>query len=328
MSGNDTGNGPDVNGEKSLDALDQELLAEGELEEQRRRMIKFLPNAITTFSMFFGFLAIMMAIDGRFYYAVWAIVAAGVCDMLDGRVARLTKSTSPFGMEYDSLSDLIAFGLAPAMVAYFWALRDGFGRLGEAAAFMYVACAAIRLAKFNTLVGEEESRRYFRGIPSPLAAVMIIMMIMMHIEYHESMYVRGFSVPKEGVSLTLGPWVRGGMLIWLCLVSVLMVSNIRFRTFKDLNLRKYGPIFPLVGLAAAIAVFMARPAQAIFAGGSLYLVIGLVEGGIILRRREGALRDEQRRVRKQQRLKLKLQKKQARLARKQARQKPPVRMVE
>jgi CDP-diacylglycerol---serine O-phosphatidyltransferase len=303
--------------EKPLSESDKELLAENDLEQRRRQMIKFLPNSITTSAMFFGFIATMMAVEGKFYYAAWAVVAAGVCDMLDGRVARLTKSTSPFGAEYDSLSDLIAFGVAPAMIAYFWALRDSFGRLAWAAAFLYVACAAIRLAKFNTLTGEEESRRYFRGIPSPGAAGLVIVMVLMHMEYFPEYYRKGGVFTGEGGSLSLELWVRGGMLIWLIFMSLLMVSNVRFRTFKDIDFRKHGPMVPLVGLVVILAVFASHPEATLFSLGMLYLGIGLIEGGVIVRRRESSLRDEQRRLRKQARLKRKLAKKQARLQAKQ-----------
>ncbi|HUT52786.1 MAG TPA: CDP-diacylglycerol--serine O-phosphatidyltransferase [bacterium] len=311
----------DIN--QPLDDLDKEIIAEVALEEKRRRGIKFLPNAITTSAMFFGFFSIMMAVNGRFREAAWALVAAGICDLLDGRVARLTHSTSAFGMEYDSLSDLIAFGFAPAMLSYFWAL-DAFGRLGWAVAFMYLACAAIRLAKFNTLTGEEESRRHFRGIPSPGAAVLIIIMVLMHIEYHPELY------GKEGAGLPPDAYVvRGGMLIWVVMLSLLMVSNIRFRTFKDVNFKKYGPVFPLVGLAAVIAIFMARPEITLFGAGMIYLAIGLIEGGVIIRRREGELRMGQRRLRRDMRVRRKLEKQKAKQARKQARQdqEPPFRVI-
>jgi CDP-diacylglycerol--serine O-phosphatidyltransferase len=313
----------DVN--QPMDDLDKEIMAEVALEERRRRGIVFLPNAITTSAMFFGFFSIMMAVNGRFEYAAWAIVAAGICDLLDGRVARLTHSTSAFGVEYDSLSDLIAFGFAPAMLSYFWAL-NAFGRLGWAVAFMYLACAAIRLAKFNTLTGEEESRRYFRGIPSPGAAGLIIILVLMHIEYNPEYYHRG----SEGAGLPPDAYVvRGGMLTWVTMLSLLMVSNIRFRTFKDMNLKKYGPVFPLVGLAAVIAVFMAKPELTLFCVGMIYLGIGLIEGGVIIRRRERELRLTQRRLKREMRVQRKLEKKKAKEARKQARQnqEPPFRVI-
>jgi CDP-diacylglycerol--serine O-phosphatidyltransferase len=312
-----------TNGNTQMDELDREILAEDAHEETLRRGIKFLPNAITTGAMFFGFFAVMMAIKGNFLYATWAVVAAAVCDLLDGRIARLTKSTSPFGAEYDSLSDLIAFGVAPAMIAYFWALK-AFDRLGWAVAFIYIACAAIRLAKFNTLTGEEESRRYFRGIPSPCAAGLVIVVVMMHMEYFPKLYGQGAAgLPPEAYL------VRGGMLIWVIGLSLLMVSNIRFRTFKDIKVTKYGPIVPLVGLASIIAIFMAKPHETLFAIAMTYLAIGLVEGGIIIRRREAELREEKRRARKERRRQRKLERKKARESRRKAKKggEPPFRAI-
>ena len=206
-------------------------------------------------------------------------------------MARLTKSTSAFGIQYDSLSDLISFGFAPAIIAYTWALNS-FGRLGWAAAFLYLACTAIRLAKFNTLVEEEESRRYFRGIPSPGAAGLLIMIIMMHIDIFPNLYTAklvelgGVGVPPDSYL------IRGGMLIWVIALGLLMISDIRFRTFKDINFKKYGPWLPLVGLVGMIAIFMTRPEQTLFMIGTTYLSIGIIEGGIIFRRREKEIREE------------------------------------
>lgn len=298
-----------------MNDTDREILAGHDQEQRFRRGIKLLPNAITTAAMFFGFYALIEAMNGRLDRAVWAVVVAAVCDLLDGRVARLIKGTSAFGQEYDSLSDLISFGLAPAMIAYFWALENAFGALGWAAGFVYLACAAIRLAKFNTLTGEEESRKYFRGIPSPVAAGLIITPIMLHLKYG----AQG-GLTLENVIL------QGGMLAWLVLVGLLMVSNLRFRTFKDLNLKRFGPVPPMVAMAALIAVLMARPALALFFASFCYLAIGLIEGGIIIRRRERELRDIIRQTRREQRLQRKLEKKKRKQARKEAKQSSPFRM--
>jgi CDP-diacylglycerol--serine O-phosphatidyltransferase len=298
---------PDQPYDRHLDETDREILAEGDLEARRIRGIKFLPNAITTTSMFFGFYSIMMSISGKLEHAVWAILISGICDMLDGRVARMTKSTSAFGMEFDSLSDLIAFGFAPAMVAYFWAFQGAIpARFGWAAAFVYLACTAIRLAKFNTLTGEEESRKYFRGIPSPMAAGLVISPIMLHLDGGSG------GLPLENIML------QGVILIGLVGISLLMVSNIRFRTLKDINFKRFGPVLPLVGLAAFIAVLMARPEQTIFAGAYIYLTVGLIEGGIIVRRRERDLRKSQREIKRQQRTQRKLAKAKAKQARREA----------
>lgn len=296
--------------------LEQEILRDDAWEEQRRRGVIFLPNALTTGSMFCGFYAIMAAMNHKFEHAVWAVVAAGVLDLMDGRVARLVKGTSAFGEQYDSLADLISFGFAPAIIAYYWSLEP-LGKFGWAAAFMYLACTAIRLAKFNTLTGEADSRRYFRGIPSPPAAGLIITLVMMHIEYSDS----------GGLPL-VSHVLRGGMLIWMILVSLLMVSNIRFRTFKEIKLTRYGPILPLVGLAAVIAMFMARPEATLFTAAYAYLMVGLIEGGIIIRRRERELRQERRRLRRERRLQRKLAKKEARRLKKEAGREPPIKLAQ
>lgn len=288
-----------------MNDIDREILAENELEERRRRGMIFLPNAITTGAMFCGFYSIMQAMALNFDHAVWAIFAAGIFDLLDGRVARITKSTSAFGSEYDSFSDLISFGFAPAILMYFWALQP-FGKLGWAVAFLYLACTAIRLAKFNTLAEEEESRRYFRGLCSPAAAGTIIALVMIQTKYWNT----------GGLALD-NKLLQGFMLIGMILISLLMVSNIRFRTFKDLNLSKYGPMYPLVGLAALFALFMARPQEFLFFVAVSYLGLGLIEGGIIIRRRERELRDEIKQAKRQRRIQRKLEKKKVRLARKQ-----------
>lgn len=293
-------------------SLDHELLAGVAEDENQRRTMKLLPNALTTAAMFFGFFAIMQAFNGKFVIAAWAVVAAGVFDMLDGRVARLVKGTSAFGVQYDSLSDLIAFGFAPAIIAYFWALKP-FGRIGWAVAFMYLACAAIRLAKFNTLTGDEESKRYFRGIPSPGAAGLIIVQVLMHSEYFPELYRTGGGLPE-------GAWLRVGMLVWTVAISLLMVSNIRFRTFKDVKLTKYGPFLPLVGVAAVLAVFMTRPELTLFLVGCAYLTLGLTEGLLVLRR-EKELREERRQRRRQTRIQRKLERAKTKLAKREAKEK-------
>ena len=299
-------------------SLDHELLCEAAAEERHRRSMVLLPNALTTAAMFCGFFSIMQAFNGKFVVAAWAIVVAGVFDLLDGRVARLVKGTSAFGEQYDSLSDLIAFGFAPACISYFWALKP-FGRIGWAVTFLYLACAAIRLAKFNTLTGDAESKRYFRGIPSPAAAGLIIIQILMHSEYYPELYKSGGGLP-DGVLL------RGGMLIWTVLLSLLMVSNLRFRTFKDIHFTKYGPMIPLVGVALILAVFMVRPEITLYVVGLTYLSTGLIEGTILMRR-EKELREEQRRQRREMRTQIKLAKMKARQAKKEAKDKKRLGLV-
>jgi CDP-diacylglycerol--serine O-phosphatidyltransferase len=255
---------------------------------KRRRGIIFLPNAITTGAMLAGFYSIQQSIAGRFEHAAWALLLAAVLDMLDGRVARLTKSTSAFGEQYDSLADLISFGVAPAFLAYYWGLHTVFGELGWAIVFIYPTCAAIRLARFNVLTGSEESRKFFKGMPSPCAAGIPITPVMMHLKYFG-----GGPLASTGVA--------GIYLVAVLFAAVLMVSNIRFRTFKDVNFTKYGPVPALVGLAVILSFLIVRPQATLFASTIAYIIWGLVEGGILFRRREAQARKERRDLRRKKR---------------------------
>ncbi len=149
-------------------------------DRRRFRGVYLLPNLITSGSLFGGFYAIVAAMDGRFYAAAWAILVSMILDGLDGRVARMTKTTSGFGVQYDSLADLVAFGVAPGILAYLWALKD-FKQFGWAAAFLFVVCGALRLARFNVQQGSFDPR-YFNGLPIPAAAMMVATTVAF---YHE-----------------------------------------------------------------------------------------------------------------------------------------------
>ena len=149
-------------------------------DRRRFRGVYLLPNLITSMSLFAGFYAIVASMDGRFYAAAWAILIALILDGLDGRVARMTKTTSGFGVQYDSLADLVAFGVAPGIMAYLWALKD-FKQFGWAAAFLFVVCGALRLARFNVQQGSFDPR-YFNGLPIPAAAMMVAASVAF---YHE-----------------------------------------------------------------------------------------------------------------------------------------------
>ncbi len=217
--------------------------------EARRRGIYWLPNAFTTAALFAGFFAIVQAINGRFEMAAAAIFVAGILDGLDGRVARWTRTQSAFGAEYDSLSDMVSFGVAPALVVYVWALKDFshlgqvggqshwlLGRLGWIAAFIYCACAALRLARFNTQL-DVADKRYFTGLPSPAAAALVASMVW------------AFSLYQ----------VNGGDVKWLAwIVTVFagfsMVSNFRFYSGKDINLRKVVSFRVVVGTAIGVGL--------------------------------------------------------------------------
>ncbi len=203
-------------------------------DRKKFRGIYILPNLITTASLFAGFYAIIEAIHGNFEVAALAVLVSLILDGLDGRVARMTHSASNFGVQYDSLADLVAFGVAPALIVYFWALQP-FGRYGWVAAFLFVVCGALRLARFNVQIGELDPR-YFNGLPIPAAATMVAMTILM---YHE-----------------LGEWAptRHGLIVGMIYVlSFLMVSNIKYYSFKKFELFQRKP-FPV--LVAAVLLFL------------------------------------------------------------------------
>jgi CDP-diacylglycerol--serine O-phosphatidyltransferase len=151
--------------------LDKELDSEEKASKKKLRGVYLLPNLLTSASLFGGFYSIVASLDGNYQIAAMAIFVSAVFDLLDGRIARLTGTTSKFGVEYDSLSDLVAFGLAPGILIFTWALR-GFGRYGWLAAFLYVACATLRLARFNVQITTVESKR-FNGLPVPAAALFV-----------------------------------------------------------------------------------------------------------------------------------------------------------
>ena len=223
--------------------------------EQWRRGIYVLPNLFTTASLFSGFFAAIEAIQGNFMLACLAILASLVFDGLDGKVARATNTVSRFGVEFDSLSDLVAFGVAPAILVYMWGLQP-LGRLGYLAAFLFVACGALRLARFNVQV-EEVGTSHFVGLPIPAAASLVSTMILMWLE------LKG-SVPFE-------PWL---LVIVVFILSFLMVSNIPYLSFKELGLAKLKSFNWLVG---ALLLFILIAIQPQFMG--FVLLAAYVVGG-------------------------------------------------
>ncbi|MCX7179174.1 MAG: CDP-diacylglycerol--serine O-phosphatidyltransferase [Proteobacteria bacterium] len=203
--------------------------------ELRRRGIYILPNLFTTAALFSGFYAIVQAMNGRFEYSAVAIFIAMVLDGLDGRVARMTHTQSAFGAEYDSLSDMVSFGAAPSLVVYEWALK-GMGKLGWIAAFIYCACAALRLARFNTNI-EVVDKRYFQGLPSPAAAALVACLVWVLLDL-------GYT----------GEEARWYACILTIFAGVTMVSNLRYWSGKDINLRRSVPfiVVPAIGLGYAL----------------------------------------------------------------------------
>lgn len=222
--------------------------------------IYVLPNLMTTGNLFCGFFSIIHSIKGDFRLAAYAVVAAAIFDLLDGRLARLTHATSKFGAEYDSLSDLVSFGLAPSILMFQWALNP-FGRLGWLACFLYVACAALRLARFNVQVGVVE-KNYFQGLPSPMAAGIVA-----------SSYVAFSDLGWEPVELP-----ARGLLFMVMLLGIVMVSNFRYRSFKDLDLKERLPFKYLIMGVILIFLVALRAEVMLFVLFLTYAVLGAVFG--------------------------------------------------
>jgi len=225
----------------------------------RKRGIYLLPSVLTTFGMFAGFYSIISSINGDFTIAAISIMIAMMWDTLDGRVARLTNTQSAFGAEYDSLADLVSFGLAPALLVYEWSLYE-LGRFGWLAAFVYLACAALRLARFNTQVGIAD-KRYFQGLPSPAAAGVIASMIWLKIWTFASF---------DSAVISLGYYLSAGITI-LC--GLLMVSNVRYYSFKELDSKKASFRFLLL-IVMSLIILMYKPNIILFTGFFLYLLSG------------------------------------------------------
>ncbi|OEU74740.1 MAG: CDP-diacylglycerol--serine O-phosphatidyltransferase [Desulfuromonadales bacterium C00003107] len=223
--------------------------------ESLRKGVYLLPNLFTTGTLFAGFYGIIATMNGGYYVAAWFILISAIFDVLDGKVARLTGTTSRFGVEYDSLADLVAFGVAPGLLMYSWALKP-FGKLGWLAAFLYVVCGALRLARFNVQVDTVESKR-FLGLPIPAAASMVASCVLLFYHLGGSGSIRKVSV-----------------LILIYVLALLMVSNVRYYSFKDPEMVKRQPFGFLVLLIFVIIVVVAEPQIMIFALFGIYLLSG------------------------------------------------------
>jgi CDP-diacylglycerol--serine O-phosphatidyltransferase len=224
----------------------------------RSKGIYLLPNAFTTAALFCGFYAIVMAMNGQFSNAAVAIFAAMVLDATDGRVARLTNTQSEFGAQYDSLSDMVSFGAAPALIVYEWSLR-GMGKLGWLAAFVYCAGAALRLARFNTNIGVVD-KRFFQGLPSPAAAAL----------------VAGFIWLMDDLRIA-GADFR--WLSWIITVysGLTMVTNVPFYSFKDVNFKKSVPFIAIFLIVLIFVAVSSDPPKVLF---SLFVIYGLSGYGV------------------------------------------------
>ncbi|PPE70417.1 CDP-diacylglycerol--serine O-phosphatidyltransferase [Caldimonas thermodepolymerans] len=223
----------------------------------RRKGIYILPNLFTLAALFAGFYAVVMAMNGRFDLAAVGIFSAAVLDSLDGRVARMTNTQSTFGEQMDSLSDMVSFGAAPALIVYEWALQ-GLGKLGWLAAFIYCAGAALRLARFNTNIGIVD-KRFFQGLPSPAAAAMVIGLVWVMDDF-------GY----KGVEHI--PWLAWTAFGFTVYAGLTMVTNVPFYSFKDISFRRSVPFIVIVAIALAFAVVAYDPPRVLF---GLFVLYGL-----------------------------------------------------
>jgi CDP-diacylglycerol--serine O-phosphatidyltransferase len=237
--------------------------ADGATPRTPSRGVYILPNAFTTANLFAGFYAIVQAMNGRFEAAAVAIFVAMVLDSLDGRVARLTNTQSAFGEQYDSMSDMVSFGAAPALVVYEWSLR-GMGKLGWLAAFVYVAGAALRLARFNTNIGVVD-KRFFQGLPSPAAAALIAGLVWIATDLRETRWI-----DSTGRDLR---WLAWAITVY---AGVTMVSNAPFYSFKDVNLKKSVPYMVVPLIVLAFVLVSSDPPIVLFSLFLVYAVSGYV----------------------------------------------------
>lgn len=232
-----------------------------------RRGVYLLPNLFTTGNLLSGFYAIIAVFNADYVSAAIAILVATVFDSLDGRVARMTKTTSKFGVEYDSLADLVSFGVAPGLLIYSWALTN-YGRIGWVAAFLFVACGALRLARFNVQAGTVESR-YFVGLPIPAAAGLLAATVLF-----------------DDHILRLGAEMKPLLIVAMTYVlAFLMVSNIRYWSFKGVELRDRRPFQVLVAAVLVVMVVTAAPQVMLFALFALYAASGVLLGPLTAVRR-------------------------------------------
>lgn len=223
----------------------------------RRKGIYILPNLFTLAALFGGFYAIVMAMNQRFELASIGIFCAMVLDSLDGRVARMTNTQSAFGEQMDSLSDMVSFGAAPALIVYEWALK-GMGKLGWIVAFLYCAAAALRLARFNVNTAVVD-KRFFQGLPSPAAAALVIGFIWLM----DDVGYQGF---REG------PWLGWVALAFTLYAGLTMVTNVPFYSFKDVSFKRSVPFIVIVAIALAFALIAYHPPTVLF---GLFVVYGL-----------------------------------------------------
>jgi len=235
--------------------------------------IYLLPNLMTTTALFAGFYAVIAGINGQYELGAIAIFIAMFFDGLDGRIARMTNSCSAFGAEYDSLADMISFGLAPALLMYQWALHD-FDKLGWVVAFIYTVAAALRLARFNTQVGTAD-KRYFQGLPSPVAAALLASFIWM--------------IETNNIDTGLEGYLA---LFFTLMTGLMMVSNIRFESFKEFSLKNKIPFVTLLIIVLTISIIALKPALILFVALLAYTFSGLIMTLVLLQKKRSSRKEK------------------------------------
>jgi CDP-diacylglycerol--serine O-phosphatidyltransferase len=227
------------------------------MRKRKRRSVYLLPNLLTSMSLFGGFYSMVATIDGKFVYASMAIFLSCLCDVLDGPVARKTGSASRFGVEYDSLADLVAFGVAPGILAYMWALK-GYGRFGWLAAFLYVACGALRLARFNVQV-DTVQKKQFLGLPIPMAAMVVASSVLFFTEMSISVEVTKVFVP-----------------VLMYALAFLMVSAVRYSSTKEMGFLRTRHFEAIVAAILLFVIVLIQPAITLFVIAMGYMISGPV----------------------------------------------------
>lgn len=234
-----------------------------------KKGIYILPNLITVCSMFAGYYSIIASLNSDYERAAWAILIGSIFDVMDGWVARMTHTATRFGIEIDSLSDVISFGVAPGVLVYTWTLSS-FGKIGWLGSFFLVACAALRLARFNVQMGSAE-KKHFTGLPTPASALVIASTVL---AYEETIHILEY-LKLERLADAVGKdyWV----LVLTFLLSGLMVSNITYHGLKEANLKERRPFGLLVVIVLFLAVVAYHPALVLFLVSTAYVAIGLLE---------------------------------------------------
>ncbi len=232
-----------------------------------RKGVYILPNFITSASLFCGIFSIILAHSGRYSQAAFYIIVSAILDGIDGKVARFTNTVTRFGLEYDSICDVVAFGVTPAFLIFSFSLSD-FGKFGLAVVYLYVVCGALRLARFNIQAHTVESR-YFCGLPIPAAATFLATFIMM----------------LNGRGKVVSFYINIFLLFVTLILAFLMVSNIRYYSFKESSLFKRKPFYFLVFSLAIFAIFVTRPKEVLFLLLAFYIISGPIFHFFIFKRR-------------------------------------------